>query len=93
MTSQADDEKPGFSAPGFNWSDYIRYRPVYPTSHYERIYEHHRLHSGSWKTAHDVGAGAGIASQELAKKFERVIVSDPNDGYVNIASPRLINEL
>jgi 2-polyprenyl-3-methyl-5-hydroxy-6-metoxy-1,4-benzoquinol methylase len=93
MALHAEDERPGFSAPGFSWSDYIRYRPVYPASHYQRIYEHHRLHSDNWEVAHDVGAGAGIASQELAKKFERVIVSDPNDGYVDIASSRLINEL
>jgi Methyltransferase domain len=31
----------------------------------------------------------GIASQELATKFQTIIVSDPNDGYANIAAKRI----
>jgi trans-aconitate 3-methyltransferase len=85
-------EKPGFSAPGFSWTEYIKYRPLYPPSFFKRIYDYHNSHSNTWKTAHDVGAGAGIASQDLATKFETVILSDPNDDYVNIASERLTKE-
>jgi ubiquinone/menaquinone biosynthesis C-methylase UbiE len=92
MASHANDEKPGFSAPGFSWTEYIKYRPLYPQSFYQRIYDYHTQNSNTWETAHDVGAGAGIASQELATKFQTVIVSDPNDGYANIAAERLIKE-
>lgn len=91
--AQAEPEKPAFSAPGFSWYEYIKYRPVWSASLYERIYNHHKLHSGAFETAHDVGAGAGIASQEPANHFKQFIVSDPNDGYVEIAENRLVNEL
>ncbi|KAG9234295.1 S-adenosyl-L-methionine-dependent methyltransferase [Amylocarpus encephaloides] len=82
-------EQPGFSAPGFCWADYIEHRPMYPTSFWERVYTYHAQSSNNWGIAHDVGAGAGIASEELANRFQHVIVSDPNDGYVDIASRRL----
>ncbi|EPE26583.1 S-adenosyl-L-methionine-dependent methyltransferase [Glarea lozoyensis ATCC 20868] len=82
-------EQPAFAAPGFCWSDYIVHRPVYPSSFWERIFTYHAQSSNSWGTAHDVGAGAGIAAQELAKRFNHIIVSDPNEGYVGIASERL----
>lgn len=42
--------------------------------------------------AHDIGAGAGIASQELANKFKKVVVSDLNKTYVEIASERLTQD-
>jgi SAM-dependent methyltransferase len=65
------------------------HRPIYPQSFWERIYTYHTQSSNTWSIAHDVGAGAGIASEELAKRFKHVIVSDPNEGYVDIASARL----
>jgi trans-aconitate 3-methyltransferase len=91
MTTSTE-EKPGFSAPGFSWTEYIKYRSLYPPSFFERIYDYHTAHSNTWETAHDVGAGAGIASQNLATRFETVILSDPNDDYVDIAVTRLTTE-
>ncbi|KAH6714066.1 S-adenosyl-L-methionine-dependent methyltransferase [Leptodontidium sp. MPI-SDFR-AT-0119] len=85
-------EKPGFSAPSSSWDEYIRYRPAYPPSFWNRIYNYHSSHLGQFGVAHDVGAGAGIASQDLARNFEKVIVSDPNDNYTTIASVRLITQ-
>ncbi len=85
--------KPGFSSPDFSWDNYIKYRPAYPYSLWKRIYYYHDSHAGQYGVAHDVGAGAGIASQDLAPKFRHVIVSDPNDNYTNIASERLISQL
>jgi trans-aconitate 3-methyltransferase len=75
--ANSKDEKLGFSAPGFSWTEYIKYRPLYPQSFFKRIYDYHTERSNSWQTAHDVGAGAEIASQDLATKFETVILSDP----------------
>ncbi|CZT43234.1 uncharacterized protein RSE6_03236 [Rhynchosporium secalis] len=90
--SSSTGVKPGFAAQGFSWENYIRYRPAYPASFWSRIYKYHESHNGKFDVAHDVGAGAGIASQDLAKRFEKVIVSDPNDNYVNIASERLVSQ-
>lgn len=88
MTS-ATTENLGFAAQNFNWDDYIRYRPLYPQSLYNRVFAYHAQHSGSWDVAHDVGAGAGIVAEGLASRFRRVIVSDPNGDYIEIARNRL----
>ncbi|KAI1409584.1 S-adenosyl-L-methionine-dependent methyltransferase [Hypoxylon sp. FL1857] len=84
----------GFSSKhGVNWSNYLAYRPIYPTSFFERIYDYHAQKPGAlWLTAHDVGAGCGIVSATLATRFSSVIVSDPNDGYVALARKLLIEE-
>ncbi|KAL2069515.1 hypothetical protein VTL71DRAFT_14194 [Oculimacula yallundae] len=90
--SSSQIAKPGFSEPGFSWEEYIRYRPMYPESYWRRIFQYHDSHNGKYEVAHDVGAGAGVATQYIAPKFEKIIVSDPNDGYVKIASDRLISQ-
>ncbi|KAI1114063.1 S-adenosyl-L-methionine-dependent methyltransferase [Nemania sp. NC0429] len=78
---------------GVNWADYTLYRPAYPESFFKRIYEYHAQQPGaSWSTAHDVGAGHGIVSRSHAKKFERVVVSDPNEVSNNIARQLLTKE-
>ncbi|KAI0152450.1 S-adenosyl-L-methionine-dependent methyltransferase [Hypoxylon sp. NC0597] len=84
----------GFSPKqGVNWSNYLVYRPIYPTSFFERIYHYHAQKPGaSWSIAHDVGAGCGIVSRTLAARFGSVIVSDPNDGYVTLARKLLVEE-
>ncbi|KAK3339658.1 S-adenosyl-L-methionine-dependent methyltransferase [Lasiosphaeria hispida] len=87
-------EEPGFSArEGANWSDYLAFRPVYPKSFFNHIYEYHfqkpqAVHS----VAHDVGAGCGIVSSSLASRFDKVIVSDPNDGYTALARKLLVEQ-
>jgi hypothetical protein len=78
-----------FRQAGFDWDGYIKHRPTYPSSLYQRIYEHHYAQSGGWELAHDVGAGPGVVSQEVEKHFRNVVISDPNEDYINIATHRL----
>ncbi|GAW23603.1 hypothetical protein ANO14919_131770 [Xylariales sp. No.14919] len=71
---------------GVNWTEYTLYRPTYAESFFRRIYEYHtQKPEACWSTAHDVGAGHGRISLPLSKSFERVIVSDPNGGYTEVA--------
>ncbi|KAH8156518.1 hypothetical protein CIB48_g11728 [Xylaria polymorpha] len=78
---------------GVNWSEYILYRPIYPESFFRRIYDYHAQKPGiSWSTAHDVGAGPGIVSSTLANRFDRVVVSDPNDGYIEVSRQLLVEK-
>ncbi|RDW84206.1 class I SAM-dependent methyltransferase [Aspergillus mulundensis] len=81
----------GFSyKQGVNWSEYLDFRPVYPPSFFEHIYTYHaQKPNSSWSVAHDIGAGCGVVSAGLASKFPRVIVSDPNDGFVTLAQTLL----
>ena len=85
----------GFSVnQGANWSNYLAYRPQYPASFFQRIYDYHsRKPKAAWSVAHDIGAGCGIVSSSLAPRFDSVIVSDPNDGYVTLARKILVEEL
>ena len=40
--AKGPDHKPGFStSEGANWSEYLAFRPVYPASFFNRIYEYH----------------------------------------------------
>ncbi|KAK4171234.1 putative S-adenosylmethionine-dependent methyltransferase [Triangularia setosa] len=87
-------EEPGFSVrEGANWSDYLAFRPIYPESFFNRIYEYHfQKPQVTSSTAQDIGAGCGIVSSSLASRFNRVIVSDPNDGYTAVAQKLLIEQ-
>ncbi|KAI1292696.1 hypothetical protein F5Y03DRAFT_375381 [Xylaria venustula] len=89
----SENEEFGFSAHHrISWSEYMRYRPIYPDSFFRRIYEYYGGSPGAcWSTAHDVGAGNGIVSSNLATKFDHVVVSDPNDGY-NETARELLDE-
>ncbi|KAI2473041.1 S-adenosyl-L-methionine-dependent methyltransferase [Annulohypoxylon bovei var. microspora] len=84
----------GFSPKhGVNWSNYLAYRPIYPASFFERIFNYHsQKPAATWSVSHDVGAGCGIVSFTLATRFDSVIVSDPNDGYVTLARKLLVEE-
>ncbi|KUI58635.1 putative S-adenosylmethionine-dependent methyltransferase CRG1 [Cytospora mali] len=84
----------GFSARrGANWSEYIVYRPIYRESYFNRIFDYHsQKPQAAWSTAHDVGAGCGIVSSGLAPRFDKIIVSDPNDGYAEIARKLLVEQ-
>ena len=81
--------KLGFSIAGFSWDEYTKCRPVYTTSFYDRLYDYHGSKGGGWCSAHDVGAGPGVVSEELCKRFGTVIVSDPNAEYLHFAERRL----
>lgn len=78
---------------GVHWGEYLAYRPVYPASFYKRIYDYHSRKPGAnWSVAHDVGAGCGVVSAQLTHRFGSVIVSDPNDGYVDLARKILVQD-
>lgn len=69
-----------------DWDEYIKYRPAYPQSIFDRIYaQHSQDPSSSYDLANDCGAGAGIASEILATRFIKVVVSTPNGEYLAIA--------
>lgn len=88
-----EQSEKGFGFSGVNWSDYIKFRPIYPASFFENLFDYHsQKRNASWTTAHDVGAGCGIVSASLAPQFNNVIVSDPNDGYATLARKLLIEE-
>jgi trans-aconitate 3-methyltransferase len=70
-----------------SWSTYARGRPPVPPSFWSRITTYHRTHgNGSFNCVHDLGAGPGLHSPALAKFFDSVTVSDPNEA--NIAAAR-----
>jgi SAM-dependent methyltransferase len=92
MSSETqNDKKPlGFEVDGFDWNEYISHRPAYTPSLYEKLYTHHASLDGNvFDVAHDVGAGPGIIAERLASKFNKVVVSEPNPSYLNVAKHRL----
>lgn len=68
---------------------YLRCRPQVADSLYERIFVYHAEHGGRFDTAHDVGAGAGIHSARLAKRFNKVIVTDISQENIEFAKSQL----
>ncbi|KAI0410984.1 hypothetical protein F5X98DRAFT_368404 [Xylaria grammica] len=79
---------------GVDWSTYAACRPVYPPSFFQRIYAYHGAKpQAAWSQAHDVGTGTGIVSAGLAGKFDRVVMSDPNDGYAALGYKIMVDEL
>ncbi|KAI1640864.1 S-adenosyl-L-methionine-dependent methyltransferase [Biscogniauxia mediterranea] len=96
-TSTPPTSEFGYSvSQGADWSRYLTYRPIYPPSFFARIYAYHAQKQqqlrggGGWSVAHDVGAGCGIVAAGLASRFERVVVSDPNEGYTELARTLLL---
>ena len=67
------------------WEKYRAGRPKYPSSFYQRFYDYHASHGGSFETVEDVGAGFGDFSLELSKRFSHVIVSDPAPRSLDVA--------
>jgi SAM-dependent methyltransferase len=95
VPEQTETPEFGFNAKqGVNWSDYVIFRPIYPPSFFNRIFTYHSDSNPetNWTTAHDVGAGCGIAASSLATRFDKVIVSDPNEGYTILAHKVLVTE-
>ncbi|KAI1362463.1 S-adenosyl-L-methionine-dependent methyltransferase [Xylaria arbuscula] len=95
MSSEPQEsERFGFSRlREVEWSDYIQYRPIYKESFFRRILDYHTQKSeASLSLAHDVGAGHGIVAATLAKTFNRVVVSDPSEGYNEVARQLLIGQ-
>ncbi|KAL4935884.1 S-adenosyl-L-methionine-dependent methyltransferase [Aspergillus oleicola] len=80
----------GFQGRDFDWDSYIRHRPVYSENLYKRIYHYHSSNPlNTFDSVHDVGAGIGTVSENLARQFEHVIVSEPNSEYLKVAAGRL----
>ena len=71
------------------WEKYSKGRPRMPDSFIDRIYNYHAEHGGEWETLHEPGVGPAIHSSRLAKKFRRVIVSDPSEKNFETARHRL----
>jgi trans-aconitate 3-methyltransferase len=72
---------------GDYWKGYLSARPTYDTDFYHIIYDYHTQHStsSSFSLAHDVGAGPGHVSRELASRFSHVVVSDNDMSTVDYA--------
>ncbi|KAI0541609.1 hypothetical protein GGR58DRAFT_510701 [Xylaria digitata] len=78
LETTASMEEYGFSVrEGVDWFKYMAHRPVYPKSFSKRIYDYH----------------PGIVSATLATSFDGLIVSDPNDGYTDVAHEFLVTSL
>ena len=71
------------------WETYIKGRPRVPESFFERIYSYHASKGGAFDTVHDAGAGAGVHSGRLAKRFSHVIISDASSENIEAARRRL----
>ncbi|KAL4865661.1 hypothetical protein BDV12DRAFT_199954 [Aspergillus spectabilis] len=73
------------------WQGYLKTRPKYPVSFLDRIYRYHASHARTslFGTAHDVGAGPGQVSAQLALKFAHVVVSDSSAEHVTLAESYL----
>jgi len=80
----------GFSSPTFSWSSYSQYRPTYPSSLYNLIFDYHCNHgNASFSSAHDIGSGAGIVASVLAQHFQTLHVSDPSSHNLDNAKQNL----
>lgn len=66
----------------------MEHRPPYPSSMWDFWLDYHQ---GPLDVAHDVGAGGGVASHDLAvkSKIKRIYVSDPGKEHLNFAETML----
>lgn len=74
------------------WNKYIKGRPQIPDSLFERVARYHASRGGHFGRVHDVGGGVGVYSNQLAKYFEHVILSDVVESNLDIAKDRLGTE-
>lgn len=93
MSSKTAADPRPYSSATFDWSAYARYRPPYPRSLFDTIYEHHASHGGRFGSVHDAGCGAGIAASFLATRFEHVYLSDPSARAITSAESSLKTSL
>nr|POE70856.1 methyltransferase tpcm [Quercus suber] len=71
------------------WNNYNKGRPRPPATFFDRIFQYHESHNGTFDTVHDAGAGDGPYSQRLKSKFARVLVSDVAASNIKLARDRL----
>jgi ubiquinone/menaquinone biosynthesis C-methylase UbiE len=79
------DSAASFEFSDFDWESYEVHRPKYPKALYDIIFKYHRKTGGRFGSALDVGAGIGIVTRELMKKFKLVTLSDPAYDYIRQA--------
>ena len=71
------------------WKVYLKGRPVIPNGFFDLIYDYHKSNGGAFDTVHDSGAGAGVQSVQLSKKFRHVLLSDPSEENLSAARRKL----
>nr|CAG8658782.1 1220_t:CDS:2 [Entrophospora candida] len=61
-----------FSSIDYDSAAYNTYRPTYPQKLFEKVYNYHKSHNGSFDAALDVATGTGQVTQVLADSFKKV---------------------
>ncbi|KAG9258511.1 S-adenosyl-L-methionine-dependent methyltransferase [Emericellopsis atlantica] len=71
-----------------SWDEYMQHRPPYPDSMWKLWFDYHK---GPLETVHDVGAGGGVASHDIARRTDvkRIYVSDPGKEHLAFAEEML----
>jgi ubiquinone/menaquinone biosynthesis C-methylase UbiE len=72
------------------WKAYLKGRPSVPESFWARIFQYHTEHAGNFETVCDLGAGNGIHSPKLARRFSHVILCDPGQANIDLAREALL---
>jgi len=72
------------------WDLYRKGRCPIPDSIFQRFYDYHSTYgTGKFDVLHEPGAGAAVHSARFAKKFDKLIVTDPSEQNVEQAKQRL----
>ncbi|CAM1509794.1 Fc.00g001290.m01.CDS01 [Cosmosporella sp. VM-42] len=71
-----------------SWDEYMEFRPPYPPSMWKLWLDYHQ---GPLESAHDVGAGGGLAANAIAanSNAKRIYVSDPGKEHLDFAEKML----
>ena len=72
-----------------SWEEYMEHRPPYPPSMWDLWLDYHQ---GPLDSAHDVGAGGGVAAHGLAARrsnVKKIYVSDPGKDHLDHAQAML----
>ncbi|KAG1779968.1 S-adenosyl-L-methionine-dependent methyltransferase [Suillus placidus] len=81
-----------FSKSSFDSAIYATFRPTYPRSLYNCIFQYHERNKGArWDRAVDLGCGTGQATVELTP-FKRVTGVDPSSKMIEVAQSTLKNK-
>lgn len=74
------------------WKEYLEARPQVPDCFFSRILGYHAEHGGHFGTLHDAGAGPGVHTARLSKRFQQILVSDASKSNISIARTHLEKE-
>ena len=67
---------------------YAAGRPGYPPVLYEKIYAEHASTGGGFGSVLDVGCGPGLATRDLALRFDHALGVDPGEEMIKTAKER-----